>query len=566
MVNQNQLKEPHLTPDQQSQLYNLTKTDPFIKNLDEAITLNDWNMFFELLSDRLNIYVDSTGLTYEIKDGLPKGIEIINVKDLFIKCVRGLGLDTKTQIAATNKITDTLKNNNGKAYLKTIITDNHIDSKHSIKREFRNGTLTITKDGNSWEKRDNSRIVWNYIDRDYSEYTNTSGINSNSDLEHLAKAFCTPNGMSPFMDYDKESYKNYRIMLGAAIHRHFDTAQPFAITLLDKREDSSHGSSAKGGRGKGLTAGIIKNSIPNKALEVVVFDKRKAFQWQKVTRGTQIIQLDELSPTDIPELYTNIAEAITVEYKNKQPFTLSGVSLPRFIITSNYVVNNSVSTQRRLLRFSFTDFFNAEYSPVKMLGHSIMDSNYTNEQWARFDAFINECCAEWLGFTANGGYVSDLTPSMEQNAYQEVLDDQSGFNQFLVDAFKDTIDNIVNPMEDSNEYLSHLYNVGNHFELISFKDIVEAFKRSEDILNNNDKKRWEAAFNKFRAASTSFMDWKRIRTRQTTRQGDNGNTWRWRYSITNMELFLKFIKSDVSPDQLTSKEISNNSQVDSLPF
>ena len=155
---------------------------------------------------------------------------------------------------------------------------------------------------------------------------------------------------------------------------------------------------------------------------------------------------------------------------------------------------------------------------------------------------------------------------MEQNAYQEVLDDQSGFNQFLVDAFKDTIDNIVNPMEDSNEYLSHLYNVGNHFELISFKDIVEAFKRSEDILNNNDKKRWEAAFNKFRAASTSFMDWKRIRTRQTTRQGDNGNTWRWRYSITNMELFLKFIKSDVSPDQLTSKEISNNSQVDSLPF
>jgi hypothetical protein len=155
---------------------------------------------------------------------------------------------------------------------------------------------------------------------------------------------------------------------------------------------------------------------------------------------------------------------------------------------------------------------------------------------------------------------------MEENAFQEVLDDQSGFNQFLVDAFKDSIDNIVNPMEEHNEYLSHLYNVGNHYELISFKDIVEAFKRSEDILNNNDKKRWEAAFNKFQTASTSFMKWDYIRTRLTTRQGDNGNTWRWRYSITSMELFLKFIKSDVSPDQLIQKENNNNPQSNELPF
>ncbi|MDG1140507.1 MAG: hypothetical protein P8N44_03030 [Flavobacteriaceae bacterium] len=110
--------------------------------------------------------------------------------------------------------------------------------------------------------------------------------------------------------------------------------------------------------------------------------------------------------------------------------------------------------------------------------------------------------------------------------------------------------------------MRHLY------ELISFKDITEAFKRSEDILSNNDSNRWKAAFSKFRAASASFMTWKDIRTRSTTRSDDyRGHVYRWQYSITNMELFLKFIKSDVSPDQLYATKVSNNNaQVDSLPF
>jgi hypothetical protein len=565
MINQSQLKELHLTPDQQSQLYNLTKTDPFKNDIELAIKNKDWNTFFELVSDELSIYVCNKGITYSIKGGLPTDIDIIDVKDLFIKCIKDLGLEIPTQIIATTKITETLKNSNGKAYLKTIKTDNHIDSIGSIVREFRNGTLTITKDGNSWKDRDNSKVVWNYIDRDYNEHNNTSGITSASDLEHLAKAFCTPNGMNPFTDYDKKSYRNYRLMLGASIHRYYDSSQPFAITLLDAREDSSHGSSAKGGRGKGLTAKIIKNSIPNNTFITTEYKKNNHFQWQNVSKKTQTILVDEVSSKDVKALYSIITEPITVEQKNKNAYEISGAGKPRLIITSNYVVGSDVSTQRRLLRFSFTDFFDAKHTPMDLLGNPIIQQ-YTEEQWSRFDAFMNECGLEWIKYISEGGKVKDLTPSMEENAFQEVLDDQSGFNQFLVDAFKDIIDNIVNPMEEHNEYLSHLYNVGNHYELISFKDIVEAFKRSEDILNNNDKKRWEAAFNKFQTASTSFMKWDYIRTRLTTRQGDNGNTWRWRYSITSMELFLKFIKSDVSPDQLIQKENNNNPQSNELPF
>lgn len=325
--------------------------DPFKKNIEEALSYKDNGTFFELLSERLNICVDNRGILYELDNGLPTEVEIIDVKDAFIKCIKELELGTEVQVTACNLILNTLKNSNGKAYIKTVKTDIHTDSRNSIQREYRNGTLTINKNEIQWSDRDNTRVAWNYINRDYTPYTE-EGV---CDLEKLAKAFCTPNGKDPLKDYDKTSYRNYRMMLGASVHRYYDTSQPFAITLLDARQDSSHGDSAKGGRGKGLTAQIIKNSVPSQSYLTTEFKKTDHFQWQNVSKNTQTILVDEVNAKDIKALYSIITEPITVNQKNKQAYEISGAGKPRLIITSNYVVGSDVSTQRRLLRFSFTD-------------------------------------------------------------------------------------------------------------------------------------------------------------------------------------------------------------------
>ena len=74
---------------------------------------------------------------------------------------------------------------------------------------------------------------------------------------------------------------------------------------------------------------------------------------------------------------------------------------------------------------------------------------------------------------------------------------------------------------------------------------------SEDIISENDAYKWKAAFSKFRVATSTFMSWTSLRTRNATRRGDRGNVNRWQYSINDVDKFLKFIKIDVSASDLT---------------
>ena len=518
----------------------------FKRNIDSALSHADWSTFYELLSNKHNICVDNRGFLYRVDNGLPEAIEIIDVKDIFVKCIKGLGLDTKSQVQATNAIINTLKNSNGIAYIPTVATDNHIDDKGSIVREFRNGTLTITKNGTSWIERDSARVVWNYINRDYTPFT---GSLVNSDLDKLSRAFCTPKDGDITTDYDKKAHDTYRLILGASTHRHYKDDQSFAIMLLDKRSDSSHGDVARGGRGKGLTAKIMKNAIPREAFLTTEYKKNNHFQWQNVSLKTRLIQIDELAPKDMGDLYSKITEPLTVEQKNRTSYEIGGYEHPRFIITSNYVQGSGESTQRRLLRFNFTDFFCAKNTPTKMLGHSIMQE-YTPGEWSTFDTYINQCAIDYLEFTSKGNSMMDLTPTSEENAFQEVLDDSTGFNDFLMNSFYDSVEVIANPQLSDNEYLSDLVNLDGDYELIKFKDITDAFKMSEDIISENDAYKWKAAFSKFRVATSTFMSWTSLRTRNATRSGDRGNVNRWQYSINDMDKFLRFIKIDVSASDL----------------
>ena len=169
---------------------------------------------------------------------------------------------------------------------------------------------------------------------------------------------------------------------------------------------------SSGGSGKSFFIDFLTRKYTNFKREVII-DGREPKKtddkhlYEQVDRETDLLCVDDLDKYfDFNNLYSKITNAMTINPKNKDRFTLSYKDSPKITVTSNYAPRNyNSSTDRRLLFTVFSDYYhkktnkndyNEDRGPKDDFGHNIGDEFYKSEWWNEDINFLIDCLQFYL--------------------------------------------------------------------------------------------------------------------------------------------------------------------------
>lgn len=191
-----------------------------------------------------------------------------------------------------------------------------------------------------------------------------------------------------------DRYYTLKSVIGYLMHSYQNEAKPKAIIFNDEMisEDVPNG-----GSGKGLihrAIGHIKNIVVEDGKK---FDSKSQFAYQKVNKDTQIFLMDDVPKHfNFESLFSIITEGMTIEKKGQDAYQIPFKDSPKISITTNYTVNGSgASHERRVFEVEIANYFNEYLTPEMEFGH-LFFSEWTSEEWAKFDNFMIRCVQFFL--------------------------------------------------------------------------------------------------------------------------------------------------------------------------
>jgi hypothetical protein len=186
-------------------------------------------------------------------------------------------------------------------------------------------------------------------------------------------------------------------MVGYLSQTHKESSFTPAIILSDANADDLK---RDGGRGKTLLTKAIgyvqKTMVKNGANE---FDTSYTHVFADLKEDTRVYVIDDVAAGfKYDSLYTQIQGGINCQRKNTSAVDIAFEVAPKFIITTNWAIRynkEDASTNRRLIEFKFTDFFNIDNTPRELLGHNLFD-DWDLKEWNRFYNFIYKCVRMYI--------------------------------------------------------------------------------------------------------------------------------------------------------------------------
>lgn len=269
--------------------------------------------------------------------------------------------------------------------LESIKTVDYIFHKETIDKSyiyFNNCYVEINKNGvveKEYTELKNE-VIWDkyIINRDF---INTNKI---SDFSKFIENICKGN---------KYRVKSLRSSIGYLLHTYKNPTFTKAIIFCDE----SIKEEANGRSGKSLVGQAILK-IRNVAIEDGRrFDGNNRFAYQKVNIDSQVIIYDDISykfPFD--KLFHSITDGLEVEKKNKDAFTIPFVSSPKYLITTNYVIQGEgISLLDRMYEIEFSDYYNLNHRPVNDFDKRFFD-DWNNDEWNAFFKYMMNCIRLYL--------------------------------------------------------------------------------------------------------------------------------------------------------------------------
>ncbi|MEQ8548713.1 MAG: hypothetical protein RIC03_12425 [Cyclobacteriaceae bacterium] len=199
----------------------------------------------------------------------------------------------------------------------------------------------------------------------------------------------------------KQHLINKIYSLGYLLHRYRDPSRPWAVFAMDHRV--SDDGESHGGSGKSICYKAVREFMKS-----VTLDGRKPkltedqFIYENVSRHTDYILVDDANQyLNFHFFFAPLTGELTVNPKNNQRFIIPFQEVPKFAITSNFVVRNlDSSTERRLLYTVFSDLYhhnsndhyNETRSPKDDFGKNILNEDFTEKEWNDFYNFMIQCC------------------------------------------------------------------------------------------------------------------------------------------------------------------------------
>lgn len=255
----------------------------------------------------------------------------------------------------------------------------------------------------------------------------------------------------------KQHLINKIYALGYLLHRYKDPSRPWAVFAMDHR--ISDDGESHGGSGKSIAFKSVRNFM-----KAVTLDGRKPkltedqFIYENVTRHTDYILVDDANQyLNFQFFFAPLTGELTVNPKNNQRFIIPFNDVPKFALTSNFVVRNlDSSTERRLLYVVFSDyyhqnnndFYNETRSPKDDFGKNILNEDFTDEEWNDFYNFMMQCCQFYMNHDKIEPPMNNVEKrtqiSIMGSAFHEwadvyFSDDNNALNEFVikVEAFED---------------------------------------------------------------------------------------------------------------------------------
>ncbi len=187
---------------------------------------------------------------------------------------------------------------------------------------------------------------------------------------------------------NEKRFESLQTLIGYLLHSYYENKMK-AVNLTDSIiSENAEGRSGKTLLGRAIAH--IKNvcEIPGKD-----FDPKNKHKYSTVKLDTQIVILNDLTKGfEFETLFNDITDAITVDQKNLQPFTIRA----KMLISSNDTFRiDGASAKDRVIEFEFADHYNATFSPENEFNCWFF-RDWDEDEWRKFDNFMCGCLSSYL--------------------------------------------------------------------------------------------------------------------------------------------------------------------------
>jgi len=332
--------------------------------------------------------IQDKNLTFiSMVDGILDEVEIAEIRDYIMKFVRSLKPSQLGDVKIS-QIERLIYKSNRKMFLPanleflpTIVPDVLRDTEVESFIPFTNGLLRITKDSRRLVPYSEFK---KYIWKDHVIDREIAWTDEKSDFEE----FCF-NAMGR----NEQRFNALRSVIGYLVNTFKNPANTRAVILMDEKvSDGSYGRS-----GKSLIYNAIFKIRKGTKDDGRSFKAGRNFAFQSLSRDTLVYALDDCRPNfPFEDFFSIIAEGITVEKKNKNPFYLAYSVSPKIMLTTNFTISGfSDSALARQFVVEFSDHYNRKHQPHHEFGKTFFDK-WDVSEWNAFDNFIIDCVQYYL--------------------------------------------------------------------------------------------------------------------------------------------------------------------------
>ncbi len=357
------------------------------------------------------------------------------------------------------------------------------DTESEIYFSFKNGIVTVSKDGAKFETWDdkNGISIWDEQlikhDFDYIEDYTTSHFYS---------------FIRNVTNKEDSRFNTMVTGIGYLLHYYFKESEGQALIFYD--ESITDTRTPMGGSGKGLIVNAIGQMRNVVKIDGKHFDNSNKFKWELLTPSTQVAWLDDVKPDfDFSILHSNLTDGWTVERKHFSQFKIDAKDSPKTVICSNSILKGGGSTnKRRGFEIELSDFYSRQIKsgnekPIEQTHGCIFFSNSWNKnEWNMFFTFMIECAIEYL----NNGFIFSSGVNIELNKFRQSTSEEfaewvelQDFQQNVKYPTKEYFEKFVNIYYGNTHQIGQRTFTGWLREYATFKKSI--FTRSESNGNTN---------------------------------------------------------------------------------
>jgi hypothetical protein len=169
--------------------------------------------------------------------------------------------------------------------------------------------------------------------------------------------------------------------IGYLLHGHKDPTEARAIIFMDQAISDV----ASGRTGKSLVAESLQKLVPVNRIDARNFSFGSQFSFQSVKTEHQVIDFNDASKDfNFKKLFSAVTDDIQVERKYEDEITIPFNKSPKFIISTNHVIEGGGSSfEDRVFRIEFAPYYSEDYCPNDKFEYKFFN-DWSDKDWNVF--------------------------------------------------------------------------------------------------------------------------------------------------------------------------------------